>query len=891
MVWKTLSFFSLFFLIAKGGELHQVTVQLNWHPHFEFAGLYMAKELGYYRREGLNVRILPGSENMKHNVAQTLIQGKADFGIAYSGILTQQEGRFKILGALFSHSPLLMVVKNPSIQGLRSLEKSEIFFNSPEKGRSALSLLLKKRIGIKQLHPYDLHAFRKGKHTAIDTFPGNPLVEKLLRSGTNFILIDPATYGYDFYTDFIVTTARNWEKDPLTARRFAMATLEGWRYAMEHIKETAHILHEKYTPGLREDQLRFEADHYRNYIGDLRNSPGMLDPKRLRAMLERYDENGIKMRSRKIETLVDPLFLDHWGLIDEQERWWMARHTLRYSETHWPPFFVHTEKGMEGIVPNLFTLIRRNTGLLLHYETRKSWPDVLHDLRRHRLDMAAATGRTPERERYALFTLPYDRYPYALAVSSTKKGFDFQHLKDFRLAVGKDYTAEKFLRKHFPKLELLTVRNNTEGLKLLHTGKVDGVVDILPVLKYMIAHMNLTDVKILTPFKENFVLRGMIRKDYPIAVKIFNKGLYQISEAERQSIYNRWLPVSLETERYRWTLLPMFVLLVLLSAVGVVSLKMRREIRRRRQAEEEIKQMWKIIDRYVLLSKSAPDGSITYISQAFRELTGYSAEELLGQNFRLLKSEETPEDVQEKLWRTISSGEPWEAHEVKNRRKDGTPYWVETSITPLFDKKGEIREYLEICKDITPYKEMERTASVDPMTGFYNRRAFNLMLLDRLTFYRRHGGFIHFGIYDIDHFKEYNDLYGHEAGDRVIRACCLAVAETFRRENDLHFRMGGEEFVLMSETIRETETVARLLIEAIRKLQIPHRGNPLYGIVTVSLGMIRCQIVKGDTIDINSIYTRADNLMYRAKKKGRNRYCVESISVKECSSLQKIQRS
>ncbi len=866
-------------------SIEKVKVQLNWTPQFEFAGIYMAKELGLYAKEGMEVEVIPGLHNAQNQLIRKLENGDIDFGISYGGILIHST-RIKILGALFAHSPLVMVVKGEHKRSLSILKKIPLYCNPNEFSQSAVGLLLADRIDSSHVHSFDWKAFEKQKIAAIDVYVGNKNYYQIIHSKEPYTIIDPATYGYDFYTDFIVTSEKAWRRNPLKARKFAMATLEGWRYALTHIDKTVEILKKRYIPNADPKLLYFEARQYLNYVGEADDSLGLIEKKRLEAMVDRFIERNHALKI-DIEKAVDPLFWQHWGFISYKERWWMARHRLSYSETHWPPFFIKIEKDkpLKGIIPDYLARIEARTGLLLNYRPYDRWQEVLDAVKQGHLDMAAATGVTKERESYAVFTHPYASYLYGLAMREGESDIDLEENSIPLVAVGEGYTAHQFLKQRYPQIKLRIVADTAEGLRLLKSGEVDAVVDILPTLKYQVGALHLSGIKILTPFKEEFVLRGMIRKGLPEAVEIFNKGIATISDRERQMINNRWMPVEVHVNQYRWLRIPVAVLALMLLFGSLLIYRMLKEMARRKRAEETLKRMWNIIDRYVLMSKTDLDGNITYVSNAFAELTGYSKDELIGQNHRILKDPAIPESVFEQMWKTIESGRDWSIKEIRNIKKDGSYYWIEPHISPIFDEKGNIIEYMAVRKDITPYKQMERLASIDPMTGFYNRRAFTLFMRDRIARLRREGGELLFALLDVDHFKAYNDLYGHGAGDEVLIRCTAALHNAFKRETDLFFRMGGEEFAIVMEGVK-TIAIARELgakiVKTVADLKIPHKGNPPAGIVTISVGMVLCHIKKGSSMQIRQIYSIADRLMYKVKKEGRNGFAAEERWGSEC---------
>lgn len=160
----------------------------------------------------------------------------------------------------------------------------------------------------------------------------------------------------------------------------------------------------------------------------------------------------------------------------------------------------------------------------------------------------------------------------------------------------------------------------------------------------------------------------------------------------------------------------------------------------------------------------------------------------------------------------------------------------------------------------------------DELTGAFNRRHFNQVFADEVARHDRHATPLVFSLFDVDHFKAYNDCYGHQAGDEVLRGIAQAVRQRLRRSGDLLFRLGGEEFgVLLSaeHTVDSGRAFVEELCQAIAELDIRHQGSA-HGRVTASFGLIL--LGPQDTgMAPDAIYAAADELLYRAKQGGRNR--------------------
>jgi diguanylate cyclase (GGDEF)-like protein len=168
-------------------------------------------------------------------------------------------------------------------------------------------------------------------------------------------------------------------------------------------------------------------------------------------------------------------------------------------------------------------------------------------------------------------------------------------------------------------------------------------------------------------------------------------------------------------------------------------------------------------------------------------------------------------------------------------------------------------------------RTLRRQALRDPLTGLFNRRFFDAGLAQEIMRSRRSGNPASLLILDIDHFKNFNDEYGHEAGDAVLRAIGQLL-QTQVRGSDVACRFGGEEFVILmpNAPLESAKERGKQILEAIRGLEIPHQGHLLPS-VTASLGVAE---FPSHGSNAEGILDAADNALYTAKRTGRDRMVV-----------------
>ncbi|WP_457748044.1 GGDEF domain-containing protein [Sulfurimonas sp.] len=167
--------------------------------------------------------------------------------------------------------------------------------------------------------------------------------------------------------------------------------------------------------------------------------------------------------------------------------------------------------------------------------------------------------------------------------------------------------------------------------------------------------------------------------------------------------------------------------------------------------------------------------------------------------------------------------------------------------------------------------ELSKQSITDQLTNLYNRRYYDTVIDKVIATAKRHKKCITFFILDIDHFKRYNDYYGHKKGDEVLIKVAHTLKKHIQREDDFVFRLGGEEFagIITSEDKEKTQEWIAQLCDAVEKLKIEHKKSHISAYLTVSLGMVsKCS---DEDFNANSLYLDADKALYKAKSQGRNR--------------------
>ena len=299
-----------------------------------------------------------------------------------------------------------------------------------------------------------------------------------------------------------------------------------------------------------------------------------------------------------------------------------------------------------------------------------------------------------------------------------------------------------------------------------------------------------------------------------------------------------------------------------------------QDITGRKRAEDALRVAAATFETHEAILITDANANIIRVNRAFQETTGYSAEEVLGKNPRILSSGRQDKAFYAEMWRQLLTAGSWTG-EMWDRRKNGQVYPKWLTITAIKNERGETTEYVAIFSDITARKQAEEEirnlAFYDALTKLPNRR----LLMDRfhlalsVSARSHHYGAVLF--LDMDKFKVLNDTLGHDHGDLML----VEVAKRIQlcvREVDTVARLGGDEFVVLLEEVdagaEEASQKVALIAEKIRAaLAVPYQIKGHEHHSSPSIGVC---LYRGNEESVDALLKHADLAMYQAKEAGRN---------------------
>ena len=289
------------------------------------------------------------------------------------------------------------------------------------------------------------------------------------------------------------------------------------------------------------------------------------------------------------------------------------------------------------------------------------------------------------------------------------------------------------------------------------------------------------------------------------------------------------------------------------------------------EAYGELSTYIQAIDQHAIVSVTDEHGLIIQANDKFIEVSGYSREELLGQDHRILSSGTHEKVFFKDLISTLKRGEIWRGV-ICNRSKSGTLNWADSTIMPMQRVAGAAVRYISIRIDITERVKAEQRmlsmATHDALTNLANRALLRDRIQKALESGRRSHAMAAVLFIDLDQFKAINDSLGHDVGDALL----IEVAKRLTacvREEDTVARQGGDEFIVFMPHIEETRSAAVVADKLVRTLAAPFhiRSHDLY--ISSSIGIA---IFPEDGLDVDTLLKNSDTAMYQVKEAGRNHF-------------------
>jgi ABC-type nitrate/sulfonate/bicarbonate transport system substrate-binding protein/signal transduction histidine kinase len=567
---------ALFLTQAAASEpLEKVSLQLQWLDQFQFAGYYMALEKGFYKEAGLDVTLKPYQANI--SVVDEVNCGNATYGTGRSSLLIDrsQGKNITALAAIFQSSPLILIsLKRDDLNTITDF-KGKRFMSIPDASSTVAVQAMIASHGVAltdmilQNHSLKLQDLIDNKTDIMAAYLSNePYL--LRRKGVNYTIFDPKEYGFDFYGDILFTSQKEATLHHDRAQKFLEASLKGWKYAFNHINQSAQLIHDKYNVQHKSlDALKFEGEVLKQL--SLKNGTplGDINPQKLQKIFDIYKVLNLTSKNISLENFI---FTQKNIKLTKKEKHYIQKHQNIdvCMDLDFPPYTLKHEEYYTGVTVDYLNLIAQKTHLNFNYipMTNKTQTDAY--LTEKKCDMIPHISIHDKSHTLVQASQKYIDEHISM-VTSVKQPY-IDSLTDIgNKKVGIIYGINhlcKELKVRYPNLDLVEISTPKEGLSKVRSGKLYGFLAPYRSLSYAIAKSYVGELKIAIKLESPHIEVGFgVRADQTQLLQIINKALHSITFNERQSIYQNWINPSITPSRDYKLLIQLTIFMLLVFAV------------------------------------------------------------------------------------------------------------------------------------------------------------------------------------------------------------------------------------------------------------------------------------------------------------------------------------
>jgi signal transduction histidine kinase/ABC-type nitrate/sulfonate/bicarbonate transport system substrate-binding protein len=576
-----------------------VTLQLSWLNQFQFAGYYIAKENGYYAKEGLDVTINDARSNLL--ASQAVLSNKAQYGVGRSSLIVDyaKGAPLLLMAATFQSSPMMLLVKaNSGIKTAKDLKGKRVMLTDDTIDSAEIQAMLRSA-GLNKEditflpHTHDVGSLERDETDAMVSYVSNEPYA-LLKRGVETHSIHPKDYGFNFYSDILFTSQAEYKNHPQRVCAFHNASIRGWLWVFDHIEETAALIYQKYNPQHKSlEALIYEGKKLKElaFVGD--TTFGSIDTKQLEMIAQGYRLMGLMDSSPSFDKFI---FKNTTLQLTPEELHWLAAHPIvRVGiDQHWPPIEFVDEKGLHyGISESYLKFLEKRLGIHFQIDySYQKWGSALTAIKKNELDMLSCAAITSKRQSELNFSRSYMKQSIVI-VANSSIGYvnQLDDLAGKKVAVVRAYATEEYLKKYHPDIHPVVVETSLEALQAVVKGNADACLEGLNVVSYLMDHNNLKGLKVVGETPYEYELAFAFRKDWKMLAQISDKVLASLTPKEYKEIHGKWLVMEHKHEVdmfYIW--MAAAVLAAILLSIAYKNRKLDELVRRRTDELEAFNQ-------------------------------------------------------------------------------------------------------------------------------------------------------------------------------------------------------------------------------------------------------------------------------------------------------------
>jgi len=793
--------------ISLYGANEKVSIQLQWLHQFQFGGFYAAKEMGFYDEVGLDVSIKEFNSTVV--VVDEVVQNRSEFGVGRSSLLIDRsKGQPLIaLGAIYQHSPSVLISTNKDIKSLDDLKNKNIMITENQaRGASIKSMLLSQGLFVDdvniQVHSFNLQDLIDGKTDAMACYISNEPYF-LEEANVSYNVFNPKDYGFKFYGDILFTSEEQLKKYPKRTEDFYRASIKGWKWAFENVEKTASLIYNKYnTQNKSLESLIFEGNTLKKLALNKNGQIGFIDSEQLKKIHNIYSMTGHIKKPLDLNAFLDPLGFNkttlNIGVLAKRgddktlQRWKPLAHYLNRVLEHYHVVIkpLHFDVIQESLKAKSIDFLLANT---MHYVQLENKYGITR--------VATLEARGEDKGHL---------HNYFGGVLFTKKDSEIDSIEmveDTKFAAVNENSFGGWLMVY----ELLYDNGlNKEDIDLTFYHTHDKVVYAVledeaevgtvrsDTLEIMAAEnkIDLNDIKILNPqhhLNFPYIVSTKLYPEWP-----FSK-LQHISEEVATEMMMALITMPYDSKEAIASDIGGWTVPLDYSSVHAVLKKLK-------------------VSPYDNIEMGFIDFfqkySLWFYSFIFLVFLG--------------------------LLQYLS---------------------VRKVNAELDNKVDERTQALSKAN-----KKLKVLAQKDSLTGINNRGYFLRLAEQFFNIAKRNNSPLQVLSLDIDYFKNINDTYGHQVGDVVLKLFCEHV-NALVRKSDIFGRTGGEEFVICLQNTTHDQAVvfAHKVLKEVRSIVYKDdKGNEITFRVSIGIAELK------DHNNFDALLNESDEALYKAKYSGRD---------------------
>ena len=594
---KLILIFILFVTSLFASQNQKVTLYLDWLHQFQFAGYYVAKEKGFYDTFGLDVDIKEFNSNS--NILKNVMEDEAAYGVGKSSLIIDKfnGNNIVLLSSVYQTSPLVLIsLKDSNIQTPKDLVNKKVMITDDAISSAAINSMIISQ-GVKlddikiQKHSFDINDLINKKTDAMACFLSNEpyFLEK---ENIKFNILNPHNYNFDFYEGMLYTSQNELINNPTRVQNFNKASLKGWEYAFNNIEETAKLIYEKYnTQNKSLDALIYEGNVLKRLSKINEGLLGEIDPKTIDEIKRFFSFLGLNKQNTIFDT--NSIILNKMNiLLNEDEIKYLKDNsfTLLVKDNNIPFSFKLTNQ-LTGMEIDFWNLISQK--LSKPFNIEETMDNKVFNIFSNTIKAKFIyTFEKKDKSGY-LLSEPIAQIPMVLVTKNDKNFItDLSTLKNIQIGVMENLEIISTLQKEYPNINFISLNSIDEALIKLKKNDIFALIDNIYTISHKIDKNHLNTIKINTLLNHKLNAYLEVEEKDKSFINILNSAINRFSKKDKSTILNSYqfifYPKDIDFYFIAKIIIPFILLLIIFI---YFNLKLKKEIKRRVEVEEQLSQL------------------------------------------------------------------------------------------------------------------------------------------------------------------------------------------------------------------------------------------------------------------------------------------------------------